>query len=357
MAANGDTEPQHKTAKQASELEQFDDLFPVLLNDLTDQSNTNSEIKDALEWFKEVSEYNVPFGKKNRGLSVVTSYKMMVPDYTDKDVKLARILGWCVEWLQAFLLMADDIMDGSTTRRGKPCWYKKDNVGVIAVNDAFYLETCVYDILRKYFRSKPYYVDLIDLFHETTSQTVKGQCLDLITAPAGGSYDLSNFTIEKYDAIVKWKTSYYSFYLPVASAMYMAGITDSSHNKAKDILLKMGRFFQIQDDYLDCYGDPVVIGKIGTDIQENKCSWLVVQALAGVNPQQEALLQENYGCQDDNKVAKVKELYKDLNLSDLYLKYEEESYQEILTMIDQYDGDLPKEVFVSFVNKIYKRKK
>lgn len=46
-----------------------------------------------------------------------------------------------------------------------------------------------------------------------------------------------------------------------------------------------------KDDFLDCYGDPSVIGKVGTDIEENKCSWLVVQALSRITPEQRAMLQ------------------------------------------------------------------
>ena len=51
---------------------------------------------------------------------------------------------------------------------------------------------------------------------------------------------------------------------------------------------------QIQDDYLDCFGDPAVIGKIGTDIQDNKCSWLVVQALQRAQPPQVAVLKARW---------------------------------------------------------------
>ena len=55
-------------------------------------------------------------------------------------------------------------------------------------------------------------------------------------------------------------------------------------------------FIFSQDDYLDCYGDPSVIGKIGTDIEENKCGWLVVQALQKVNAEQRQIIEvSTYG--------------------------------------------------------------
>lgn len=63
---------------------------------------------------------------------------------------------------------------------------------------------------------------------------------------------------------------------------------------------------QIQDDYLDCYGKPEVIGKIGTDIEDSKCSWLVCTALQVVNDSQKQIITEYYGKPDEASVAKIK---------------------------------------------------
>lgn len=91
--------------------------------------------------------------------------------------------------------------------------------------------------------------------------------------------------------IVEYKTAYYSFYLPIALAMRMANITsEAAYEQAKAVLIPLGEYFQVQDDYLDCYGAPEVIGKIGTDIEDNKCGWLIVQALDRANPQQREIL-------------------------------------------------------------------
>lgn len=58
------------------------------------------------------------------------------------------------------------MMDASITRRGQPCWYKVDGVANIAINDAFMLEGAIYFLLKKHFRPEPYYVDLLELFHD-----------------------------------------------------------------------------------------------------------------------------------------------------------------------------------------------
>jgi farnesyl diphosphate synthase len=98
--------------------------------------------------------------------------------------------------LQAYFLVADDMMDNSITRRGQPCWYRVSHVGLIAVNDAFMLEAAIYRLLKVHFRKEVYYADLLDLFHETTYQTEMGQLVDLITAPED-KVDLSKFSLEK----------------------------------------------------------------------------------------------------------------------------------------------------------------
>jgi len=351
--------PDKKKPKTTTELELFDSLFSTLVDDLTKQGLKDEEIEVAMNYFKRVNEYNVPFGKKNRGLTVVHSYRFLKGENADEEeIKIARIVGWCIEWLQAFFLVADDIMDGSHTRRGQPCWYKNEGIGLEAINDSFYLENAIYVLLKKYVRSKSYYLNIIELFHEITMNTIVGQCLDMATAETSGHVDFTNYTIEKHRAIVKWKTAFYSFYLPVAAAMYMAGIDDdASHANAKTILLKMGEYFQIQDDYLDCFGEPEVIGKIGTDIQDNKCSWLVVQALSRATPEQRTILEENYADDVPEKIAKVKDLYKTMGLQEVYTEYEEQSYKDLSQLIEKLSGNLPKEMFTAFAQKIYKRQK
>lgn len=349
----------HSKKASLSDPQLFEVQFEELVHELSENDVTDPALADALNRLREVLVYNAPGGKRNRGLSVIGSLRELVPpaQLTQDTVQRALLVGWCIELLQAFFLVADDIMDASVTRRGQPCWYKRDGIGLDAINDSFLLEGSIYRLLRKHCRSQPYYVHLLELFTEVSFQTELGQSLDLMTAPPG-QIDLNRFTMERYKAIVKYKTAFYSFYLPVAAAMYMAGIdSEEEHNNAKHILLEMGEFFQIQDDYLDCYGDPAVTGKIGTDIQDNKCSWLVVTALEVMTPEQRAELEACYGRHNVASVEKVKALYNTLQMPTLYTNYEDESYRRLQKLIACHAQNLPHSVFLNFAKKIYKRNK
>lgn len=336
------------------ENEQFMAAFPDVVRDLNNEIRKYDPTMEAAEWLEKAMHYNVPRGKKNRGLATVLAYKTLCPAtaLNDADLLLANYLGWCVEMLQAMFLIQDDIMDGSETRRGDLCWYKLDNVNLMAINDGIMIESAVYHILKRFFREKPYYVDLVDLFHEATLITTIGQSLDMQTALK----DVNSFTSERHRTVVTLKTSYYTFYLPVALGMHMVGHNDPRLlAQSKDILLKIGDFFQIQDDYMDCYGDPKVTGKIGTDIQDNKCSWLAVQCMERANAAQKLIMTENYGQKEEEKVRRVKQLYDEIGLPSVYQQYERKSYEAIRAEIEQLPTDVSHTIFYKVLEKIYRR--
>ena len=119
----------------------------------------------------------------------------------------------------------------------------------------------------------------------------------------------------------------------------------------------MGEYFQVQDDYLDCYGDPATIGKIGTDIRDNKCGWLINKALAKCSAEQRKELEMNYAKgKDASAEAKVKKVFKDLDVESDFRAHEEAAYKKITDMIAEVKG-IPSDIFTSLLKKIYKRNK
>lgn len=135
---------------------------------------------------------------------------------------------------------------------------------------------------------------------------------------------------------------------------------------AQAILVPLGEYFQVQDDFLDFAGTPEQIGKIGTDIVDNKCSWCVNTALALATPVQRAVLDANYGQKNSAAEARIKTLYEEMGIRTKYAEYEERAYKRIIGLIETIPENpssvtegvpLRREVFKSFLDKIYKRTK
>ena len=151
----------------------------------------------------------------------------------------------------------------------------------------------------------------------------------------------------------------------VPESYVMQGQTVRPYALALSILLPLGEYFQIQDDFLDYAGTPEQIGKVGTDIVDNKCSWCVNVALAVASPEQRAVLEDNYGRKDAEREGRVKEVYEAVGLRERYRVYEESVKVRLDALIEGVPepegnpegGVLKRGVFTAFLNKIYKRTK
>ena len=189
--------------------------------------------------------------------------------------------------------------------------------------------------------------------------TVIGQCFDLISNPPDSSkINFDSFTIERYKKIITFKTAYYTFSLPIRCALYLSGIKDAEiHRNVEDIMLMIGQLFQVQDDFLDVYGDARLTGKVGTDIAEGKCSWLIVNALQLANEEQLEVIKSHYGKNNPISISKTKLIFEKLRLRQCFFNLEENSYKQLNKMIISLakSTKLPESAFNFTLNGIYKR--
>ena len=357
--------PNQRKLKALNELmtvEEFKEHYTSLSREIVLTSQNEFELPDvAANRVLQLLDYSVPGGKVNRGLTVVHVAEVMTPgrrlDLNERRALAA--LGWTIEWMQASFLVADDMMDSSITRRGQPCWYLVKGIGNAAINDSLILLTQMEFILDRYLDRHPQCSKMRKVLLETTYETELGQLLDLTTQPPGATeVDLSLYTIQRYRQIVKYKTAFYSFVAPIALGLLFAGVVDEKvHARVRDICLIMGEYFQIQDDVLDCYGSPEVIGKIGTDIEDAKCSWLVVQALNRASVAQKEELKRDYGKKSPECVARVKKIFRDLSLEQVFQEYEDNVVREIKEKIAKLNDPLVESICDGLLRKIYKREK
>lgn len=338
-----------KSAKDAF-LAAYEPIQQALLNDL----DTNTEMDEhRRKYLKRMMDTTVLGGKYNRGICVVdvtiaclknnnnnggsNSSASAASSICDDDIVFAScVLGWCIEFLQAHFLIEDDIMDGSLTRRGNACWYKHPGVSTaVAINDGLIVMAWCTRMLELLLWWHPNRNSFFSILHKTDFYTTIGQMYDTTSVYDSAKLnpdvacptttDFKEFTLHTYNRIVKYKTAFYTYHCPMLFGLSVT-MQEATVDAAlvESIALIMGEYFQVQDDFLDCFGDPAQTGKIGTDIEDNKCSWLACTFLAtqAADAKRIAGFKANYGQHDAAKVALIKGLYKEANLVGKFEEYE-----------------------------------
>ncbi|MFV5690971.1 polyprenyl synthetase family protein [Flavobacterium sp. LT1R49] len=228
---------------------------------------------------------------------------LMSAEVFDADYKKALPAALAVEVFHNFSLVHDDIMDDAPLRRGKQTVHEKWNINTgILSGDAMLI------LAYQYFEKYPpkIFRKLAKLFSKTALEVCEGQQWDV-------DFEVrDDVTIPEYLKMIEYKTA-----VLVAAAMKMGAIiakaSKENANLIYDFGLNLGLAFQLQDDYLDAFGDPETFGKqVGGDIIENKKTYLYLKAVAFSEKEQQQQLMDLFSVQpEDNsdKIKAVKEIF------------------------------------------------
>jgi geranylgeranyl diphosphate synthase type II len=272
-------------------------------------------------------------GKRLRPVFVLMGCQL----YSD-NVQRAALPALGIEMFHNFTLLHDDIMDKAFMRRNLPTVHIKWDVNrailsgdALAIQSNIFISSCDKEILP----------DVLRVFNATALQVCEGQQYDL------NFERLEEVSVAEYLNMIRLKTA-----VLIAGSLQIGALIGGADpywaSRVYELGDRIGMAFQLQDDYLDTFGNPVTFGKnIGGDILANKKTYLLIKARELANPEQLELLKHYYSSEDfdaDEKIGSVKKVFHDLEIDNITIEKVHEYSNKALEILSEIPVALPRKV-------------
>lgn len=294
--------------------------YKNLVNEFLATKSYNREPKELYEPVK----YELAIGgKRIRPILMLMAYHML-----REDVESILPVAIGLETYHNYTLVHDDIMDGATLRRGLPTVHMKWNqTKALLCSEIMVLHS--YEGIMQ--ASAEVRDDVLKVFTETAVEISEGQQYDIEFETR------SDVTVSEYLEMIRLKTS-----VLLACALKIGAMQGGASKKDCDLIYafgeKIGLAFQLQDDYLDVYGNPKSFGKnIGGDILCNKKTYMLLSALNLANGEMKSQLQYwlTLECPNpEEKISAVTSIYNKLGIQELCKNEIRTYYNEALHLLE-----------------------
>lgn len=239
-------------------------------------------------------------GKRLRPVLTLATYAAL----SGKEPQEVLNQAIAVELFHNFTLLHDDVMDNADIRRGRPTVHRKWNANVAILSGDAMLTFASQQLCKD---AGDKLEALQNCFNTTAMEVYEGQQLDMEFETR------MDVSVKEYMEMIRLKTSVLLGCACKLGAI-MAGASDSDCAAFYEYGINLGLAFQMQDDWLDTYGDPAVFGKqIGGDIINRKKTWLLATALAEEFDDTSSVLAEDL--EDSVLIEEITAIYERLNLS------------------------------------------
>lgn len=284
-------------------------------------------------------------GKRIRPTLMLLAYNLFKDD-PEKILSSACAL----ETYHNYTLLHDDLMDNADVRRGQPTVHKKWNANLAVLSG----DSMLVLAYQRMTECDSHLAEVLRLFTETALEIGEGQQMDM-------EFETRNdVREEEYVEMIRLKTS-----VLLACAMKIGALlADAPADDADNLYRfgeKIGLAFQLQDDYLDVYGDPAVFGKaIGGDIVSNKKTYMLINAFNRADNAQRAELERWIRATDFDRREKVKAvtgLYDEMGIDRLAQQKIAGYFNESKTYLDRVGvSDERKSELMRYAQRMMKRR-